>query len=227
MIITITGTRAILRAAIVLAASVCVCVCLSVHTKSRKPLVGFRSWCNLVKIWTMVNLRGGWKLVAFDLWPWELYFRSYSSYSFWMAWELRFRYGDTSWEYLYQDSFKVIRPSSRSRRRAALCSLGCSVFSVCSSPVLQSNWADHTDCSNCVCLLTRVSQIASRIPLSHGLRWQWSVNCHIFSYKGKGKGKCIAVCINTYTATGNHTVLPATRQRWLSRLYPSRSWYSI
>jgi len=22
-------------------------------------------------------------------------------------------------------------------------------------------------------------------------------------------------------------VLPATRQRWLSRLYPSRSWYSI
>jgi len=22
--------------------------------------------------------------------------------------------------------------------------------------------------------------------------------------KGKGKGKCIAVCINTYTATGNH-----------------------
>jgi len=24
------------------------------------------------------------------------------------------------------------------------------------------------------------------------------------AYKGKGKGKCIAVCINTYTATGNH-----------------------
>jgi len=23
-------------------------------------------------------------------------------------------------------------------------------------------------------------------------------------HKGKGKGKCIAVCINTYTATGNH-----------------------
>jgi len=23
-------------------------------------------------------------------------------------------------------------------------------------------------------------------------------------FKGKGKGKCIAVCINTYTATGNH-----------------------
>jgi len=22
-------------------------------------------------------------------------------------------------------------------------------------------------------------------------------------------------------------MLPATRQRWLSRLYPSRSWYSI
>jgi len=25
----------------------------------------------------------------------------------------------------------------------------------------------------------------------------------------------------------DHTVLPATRQRWLSRLYPSWSWYSI
>ena len=25
----------------------------------------------------------------------------------------------------------------------------------------------------------------------------------------------------------DHTVLPATRQRWHSRLYPSRSWYSI
>jgi len=25
----------------------------------------------------------------------------------------------------------------------------------------------------------------------------------------------------------DHTVLPATSQRWLSRLYPSRSWYSI
>jgi len=24
------------------------------------------------------------------------------------------------------------------------------------------------------------------------------------SLGGKGKGKCIAVCINTYTATGNH-----------------------
>jgi len=36
---------------------------------------------------------------------------------------------------------------------------------------------------------------------------------------------------NYHTATGNHmpygiTVLPATRQRWLSRLYPSRSWYA-
>jgi len=37
---------------------------------------------------------------------------------------------------------------------------------------------------------------------------------------------------NYHTATENHitygiTVLPATRQRWLFRLYPSRSWYSI
>ena len=28
-------------------------------------------------------------------------------------------------------------------------------------------------------------------------------------------------------AIWDHTVLPATRQRWRSRLYPSRSWYSI
>jgi len=28
-------------------------------------------------------------------------------------------------------------------------------------------------------------------------------------------------------ATWDHTVLPATRQRWHSRPYPSRSWYSI
>ena len=28
-------------------------------------------------------------------------------------------------------------------------------------------------------------------------------------------------------AIRDHTVLPATRQRWHSRLYPSRSWYSI
>jgi len=28
-------------------------------------------------------------------------------------------------------------------------------------------------------------------------------------------------------AIWDHTVLPATRQRWHSRLYPSRSWYSI
>ena len=36
---------------------------------------------------------------------------------------------------------------------------------------------------------------------------------------------------NTKTITvsyhWDHTVLPATRQRWLSCLYPSRSWYSI
>jgi len=36
---------------------------------------------------------------------------------------------------------------------------------------------------------------------------------------------------NYHTATGNHaiwdhTVLSAIRQRWFTRLYPSRSWYS-
>jgi len=28
-------------------------------------------------------------------------------------------------------------------------------------------------------------------------------------------------------AIWDHTVLPDTRQRWYSSLYPSRSWYSI
>jgi len=29
--------------------------------------------------------------------------------------------------------------------------------------------------------------------------------------EGKGKGKCIAVCINTYTATGNHLTYGITQ----------------
>jgi len=34
-------------------------------------------------------------------------------------------------------------------------------------------------------------------------------------------------CYGNSHATWDHTVLPATRQRWHSRPYPSRSWYSI
>jgi len=51
--------------------------------------------------------------------------------------------------------------------------------------------------------------------------------------KVKGKGKHIAVSNNIasplseLTCQWDHTVLPATRQRWHSHLYPSRSWYSI
>ena len=33
-------------------------------------------------------------------------------------------------------------------------------------------------------------------------------------------------CYGNSHAIQDHTVLPATRQRWHSRLYPSRSWYS-
>ena len=51
---------------------------------------------------------------------------------------------------------------------------------------------------------------------------------------GKGKGKVVYSSSRKLpTATGthvphwNHTVLPATRQRWHSCLYPSRSWYLI
>jgi len=52
---------------------VCLCVRLSVRTKSRKLLI--RNWCNLVEICPMVNARGGSKLVTFDfdLWSWELF----------------------------------------------------------------------------------------------------------------------------------------------------------
>ena len=49
--------------------------------------------------------------------------------------------------------------------------------------------------------------------------------------KGKGK-RSIAVRKKPHRygnsrAIWDHTVLPATRQRWYSRLHPSRSWYSI
>jgi len=51
--------------------------------------------------------------------------------------------------------------------------------------------------------------------------------------KGKDKGKRSIALRNKPHRYGNsraiwdHTVLPATRQRWHSRRYPSRSWYSI
>jgi len=51
--------------------------------------------------------------------------------------------------------------------------------------------------------------------------------------KVKGKGKRSIAVRKKPHRYGNshviwdHTVLPATRQRWHSRLYPSRSWYSI
>jgi len=52
--------------------SVCLCICASVRTKSRKLLV--RNWCNLVAICPTVNARSIWKLVTFDvnLWPRKL-----------------------------------------------------------------------------------------------------------------------------------------------------------
>jgi len=41
------------------------CVRLAVCRKSRKLLI--RNCCNLVRIWTTVNTKSGWKLVTFDL----------------------------------------------------------------------------------------------------------------------------------------------------------------
>jgi len=54
---------------------------------------------------------------------------------------------------------------------------------------------------------------------------------HKSTVNGKGKWS-IAVRktphrYRNWNGIWDHTVLPATRQRWHSRLYPSRSWYSI
>jgi len=46
----------------------------------------------------------------------------------------------------------------------------------------------------------------------------------------KGIAVCRQACHHRYGNSHtiwDHTVLPATRQRWHSRLYPSQSWYSI
>jgi len=42
----------------------------------------------------------------------------------------------------------------------------------------------------------------------------------------KGIAVCRQACHHRY-GNSHATVLPATRQRWHSRLYPSQSWYSI
>jgi len=50
--------------------------------------------------------------------------------------------------------------------------------------------------------LSRSMSVKSPLKLLlHGLRLHSQLKG---KRKGKGKGKCIAVCINTYTATGNH-----------------------
>jgi len=87
----ITCALAMLRAGIVFG-GVCpsvplfVSLCASVRRKFEKLPVGRR--CSLVGIWAMVNVRGGWKLVTFDLdlWPWELFPYFFNSgNNFWMA----------------------------------------------------------------------------------------------------------------------------------------------
>jgi len=111
-----------LRAGIVLAASVCRSVCASVCPQTSRKLL-IRNWCNLVGMSTMMNARSDWKLVTFDLdlWPWELF-----SYFFNLG------YTPSEWLYLAisflvrryvfrismsRYSFKVIRPRSRSRQQ--------------------------------------------------------------------------------------------------------------
>jgi len=77
--------RACCKQVLLLTASVCLCV--YVRTKSRKLLL--RNWCNLA--WPMVNARSGWKLMRFDTFDLESYFRIFnSSHTFWMAWPSNF-----------------------------------------------------------------------------------------------------------------------------------------
>jgi len=102
-----------LRAGIVFAG-----ICVSVCTMSQKLLI--RNWCNLVGICPMVNARGGWKLVSFDLglWHWELFsYFSSSGYTSQTVWPNNFTFSmvmhlissSRSWF-----SFKVTGPRSRS-----------------------------------------------------------------------------------------------------------------
>jgi len=53
------------------------------------------NWCSWLGIWIMMNARGGWKLVKFDLdlWPRELFFRNYLSYNLWTASPSNFVFG--------------------------------------------------------------------------------------------------------------------------------------
>jgi len=69
-------------------------VCLSLRTKSRKPLI--RNWCNLLGICPVVNARGVWKLVTFDL---ESYFRTYLSYNFRTDWPVDLATLTLIWRY--------------------------------------------------------------------------------------------------------------------------------
>jgi len=91
----------------------------------------------------------------------------------------------------------------------------------------------------CYCACTIAIQLLAIHPPWH--QWHnynfWAPGNHLLranSEKGKGK-RSIAVRKKPHRygnshATWDHTVLPgipATRQQWHSRLYPSRSWYSI
>ena len=56
-------------------------------------------------------------------------------------------------------------------------------------------------------------------------RWMADGKSKVYGYSSS-QSNLPHRCGNSH-AIQNHTVLPATRQRWPSRVYPSRSWYSI
>ena len=105
------------------------------------------------------------------------------------------------------------RPSPNRRcnsRRLQLCPVN-------DEPVMMTMMMMHL-------IITNSIQYPVRLPSSR-------IQLHKVKVKAK---KHIAVCTQacdhrygTSHAIWDHTVLHANRQRWHSRLYPSRSWYSI
>ena len=68
--------------------------------------------------------------------------------------------------------------------------------------------------------------LTSSTPLFTACR-QAQDHCTSKVYRYSSSQSDLSHCYGNSHAIQDHTVLPATRQRWHSRLYPSRSWYSI
>ena len=120
-----------------------------------------------------------------------------------------------SWQLLLKSLFGKDK-IHRAARRAA--SFTCVRVIVSSRPALRGHrwlWRFEPTTRNCLCELLKLN----------------TYQIYELMVKAKkGIAVCRQACHHRYGhshAIWDHTVLPATRQRWHSRLYPSRSWYSI